>query len=115
MNFNEVYSLSVFKAEDLKGSFMPILEKLCDAEDSLAFREPVDPVLLGIPDYFDVIKHPIDLSTIRNKLNTGQYPDPWCFVDDVWLMFDNAWLYNKKSSRVYKYCTKVRLTINRCS
>lgn len=22
-------------------------------------------------------------------------------------MFDNAWLYNKKTSRVYKFCTKV--------
>ena len=22
-------------------------------------------------------------------------------------MFDNAWLYNKKTSRVYKYCTKL--------
>ena len=22
-------------------------------------------------------------------------------------MFDNAWLYNKKTSRVYKYCSKL--------
>ena len=28
-------------------------------------------------------------------------------VDDVWLMFENAWIYNRKTSRVYKYCTKV--------
>ncbi len=50
----------------------------------------------------------MDLSTIKGKLDSGQYGDPWSFVDDVWLMFDNAWLYNKKSSRVYKCCTKVR-------
>jgi len=31
------------------------------------------------------------------------------YCDDVWLMFDNAWLYNRKTSRVYKYCTKVKL------
>ena len=49
----------------------------------------------------------MDLSTIKRKLDTGQYKDPWEYVDDVWLMFDNAWIYNKKSSRVYKYCTKV--------
>lgn len=30
------------------------------------------------------------------------------YCDDVWLMFNNAWLYNRKTSRVYKYCTKVR-------
>lgn len=77
----------------------------------MPFREPVDPLQLGIPDYHDIIKHPMDLSTIKNKLDTGQYPDPWSFVDDVWLMFDNAWLYNKKSSRVYKCCTKVYFII----
>ena len=49
----------------------------------------------------------MDLSTIKKRLDTGQYKDPWEYVDDVWLMFDNAWVYNKKSSRVYKYCTKV--------
>ena len=25
----------------------------------------------------------------------------------MWLMFDNAWVYNKKTSRVYKYCSKL--------
>lgn len=29
------------------------------------FHYPVDPIKLGIPDYFDVIKHPMDLSTIK--------------------------------------------------
>jgi len=49
----------------------------------------------------------MDLSTIRRKLDTGQYADPWQYVDDIWLMFDNAWLYNRKTSRVYKYASKV--------
>ena len=29
------------------------------------------------------------------------------FCKDMWLMFENAWLYNKKTSRVYKFCTKL--------
>ena len=29
------------------------------------------------------------------------------FCDDMRLMFDNAWLYNRKTSRVYKYCSKL--------
>lgn len=58
-------------------------------------------------DYFDIVKRPMDLSTIKRKLDTGQYQDPWQYVDDVWLMFDNAWLYNRKTSRVYKHCSKV--------
>lgn len=75
--------------------------------DSIPFRMPVDPNQLGIPDYFEIIKKPMDLSTIKRKLDTGQYSDPWEYVDDVWLMFDNAWIYNRKTSRVYRYCTKV--------
>ena len=49
----------------------------------------------------------MDLSTIKYKLEMGQYNDPWEYVDDVWLMFGNAWLYNKKTSKVYKNCSKV--------
>ena len=58
-------------------------------------------------DYYDIIKNPMDLSSIRSKLHSGSYKDPWEYVDDVRLMFDNAWLYNKPKSWVYKYCTKV--------
>lgn len=59
-------------------------------------------------DYFDIVKTPMDLATIKKRLDTGQYTDPWQYCDDVWLMFHNAWIYNRKNSRVYKYCSKVR-------
>lgn len=98
----------VFKPEELRQALMPTLEALYRQDpESLPFRQPVDPMLLGIPDYFDIVKNPIDLSTIKRKLDTGQYQEPWQYVDDVWLMFNNAWLYNRKTSRVYKYCTKL--------
>jgi len=32
------------------------------------FYEPVDIVKLGIPDYHDIIKQPMDLGTVKNKL-----------------------------------------------
>jgi hypothetical protein len=53
----------------------------------------VDPVYLGIPDYFDIIKKPMDLLTIQKKLNSGEYRDPHEICDDIRLMWDNAWLY----------------------
>ncbi|KPP67812.1 hypothetical protein Z043_113555, partial [Scleropages formosus] len=109
----------IFKAEELRQALMPTLEALYRQDpESLPFRQPVDPQLLGIPvrirtsnrtnlDYFDIVKNPMDLSTIKRKLDTGQYQEPWQYVDDVWLMFNNAWLYNRKTSRVYKYCSKL--------
>uniref|UniRef100_A0AAQ5ZVZ8 histone acetyltransferase n=1 Tax=Amphiprion ocellaris TaxID=80972 RepID=A0AAQ5ZVZ8_AMPOC len=109
---NVVAVCLVFKPEELRQALMPTLEALYRQDpESLPFRQPVDPMLLGIPvsvhDYFDIVKNPIDLSTIKRKLDTGQYQEPWQYVDDVWLMFNNAWLYNRKTSRVYKYCTKL--------
>ncbi|XP_052796528.1 histone lysine acetyltransferase CREBBP-like isoform X2 [Mya arenaria] len=101
-------SKKIFKPDELRQALMPTLEKLYRQDpESLPFRLPVDPVALQIPDYYDIVRKPMDLSTIKKKLDTGQYKDPWEYVDDVWLMFDNAWVYNKKSSRVYKYCTKL--------
>lgn len=58
-------------------------------------------------DYYEIIKNPMDLQTIGDKLKNNAYKEPWQFVDDVGLMFDNAWLYNKKTSKVYKCCSKV--------
>lgn len=99
----------VFKPEELRQALMPTLEKLFRQDpESIPFRQPVDAQALGIPDYFDIVKNPIDLSTIKAKFDRQEYRDPWEYVDDVWLMFDNAWLYNRKNSRVYRYCTKVR-------
>ncbi|CAI5674612.1 unnamed protein product [Oreochromis niloticus] len=98
----------IFKPEELRQALMPTLESLYRQDpESLPFRQPVDPQLLGIPDYFDIVKNPMDLSTIKRKLDTGQYQEPWQYIEDIWLMFNNAWLYNRKTSRVYKYCSKL--------
>lgn len=33
--------------------------------DTLAFRTPVDPKAMNIPDYFQIVKNPMDLGTVR--------------------------------------------------
>lgn len=96
-----------FTPEQLKTVLEPLLMKLYNKDEAAEFRVPVDTVRLNIPDYFQIIKTPMDLSTIKIKLDNGEYSDPWQFIDDVWLMFENAWLYNRKPSKVYKCCTKV--------
>ncbi|VDO10763.1 unnamed protein product [Brugia timori] len=97
----------VFDANELRNNLKPVVDKLLSMEESIPFRIPVDPDILGIPDYFDIVKKPMDLSTVSRKLDTGEYKNPWDFNDDMWLMFDNAWLYNRKNSKVYKYCNKL--------
>lgn len=48
-----------------------------------------------------------DITSIRNKLSSAEYSEPWEYVDDVWLMFENILLSHSKTSSVYKYCTEV--------
>ena len=74
---------------------------------SYEFRDPVPWKELGLNDYPEIIKKPMDMASIKRKLDTGGYSDPWQYIDDIWQMFENAWTYNRKTSRVYKYCSKV--------
>ena len=37
------------------------------------FNQPVDPEALGLEDYFEVVKHPMDLGTILERLNADDF------------------------------------------
>lgn len=100
-------SVRKFTIEELKHHFMPLVTALFQQPESAAFQDPVDPAMLQIPDYFEIIKKPMDLSTIRRRLDDGYYTDPWDVCDDIRLMWRNAWLYNPKDSRIYMYTTKL--------
>jgi bromodomain-containing factor 1 len=65
------------------------------------FRIPVDPVALNIPQYFSVIKHPMDVSTITQKLKGGQYASAEEFRSDFELMFTNCFRFNPAGNIVH--------------
>lgn len=64
------------------------------------FMQPVDPVALGIPDYFTVVKQPMDLSTIRHKIDAREYLNAEQFEADVRLVFTNCYTYNAPDTDV---------------
>lgn len=60
-------------------------------KEAWIFHEPVNPDSLNIPDYFEVIKKPMDFGTIRNKLNNNLYKEGIQeFIEDMNLTFDNC-------------------------
>lgn len=64
------------------------------------FHTPVDPVRLGLPDYFDVIKEPMDMSLIKKKLDNFQYKSSKEIFRDFELMFQNCYTYNRPTEDV---------------
>ncbi|KAH9865240.1 hypothetical protein IAQ61_009187 [Plenodomus lingam] len=63
---------------------------------SLAFKDPVNPVLLGIPTYPEIVKHPMDLSTMEHKLKDKKYNNVREFMADLDQMIENSELFNNK-------------------
>ncbi|XP_061701591.1 bromodomain-containing protein 4 isoform X2 [Syngnathoides biaculeatus] len=72
------------------------------------FYKPVDVAALGLHDYHDIIKHPMDLSTIKAKLENRQYRDPQEFAADVRLMFSNCYKYNPPDHEVVAMARKLQ-------
>ena len=65
------------------------------------FHKPVDTIQLGLPDYFKIIKQPMDLGTVKKRLENNYY---WCSkecTDDISTMFQNCYLYNKPGEASY--------------
>lgn len=87
-------------ATKIRQKVSPLLKKLTSHENAWIFAKPVDPVELNLPDYFDVIKKPMDLGTIQKRLDSNSYKVISDLGDDVRLTFDNAILYNGPSSEV---------------
>ncbi|KAJ2701697.1 hypothetical protein H4218_001297 [Coemansia sp. IMI 209128] len=81
-----------------------VLLRLQAQPSAIEFMAPVDPIKQGVPTYFDVIKRPIDLSTIRTKLNRRTYASADEFREDLELLFSNCYLFNTPGTYVHTQC-----------
>jgi len=62
------------------------------------FSVPVDAVRLGIPDYYTIVKTPMDMGTVKKKLDERKYDSPLEFCADMRLIWDNCALYNEPTT-----------------
>jgi len=79
---------------------LPLVQQLIDDPFGWVFRDAVDPVVFGLPDYFEVVKNPMHLLLVKKKLENAVYTDMASFERDVKLVFENAILYNGEESEV---------------
>jgi hypothetical protein len=83
-----------------------IVRQLKKLKDAIPFLHPVDPVALNIPHYFNIIKSPMDFSTVERKLASSnpakpdltqhnpRYYNAEEFIGDVRLIFSNCVTFN---------------------
>jgi hypothetical protein len=85
------------KLSDALKSCNEILKELFSKKHSgyaWPFYKPVDAELLGLHDYHDIIKKPMDLGTVKSKMDNREYKTGQEFAGDVRLIFTNCYKYN---------------------
>ncbi|PWN36145.1 uncharacterized protein FA14DRAFT_146358, partial [Meira miltonrushii] len=81
------------------------LERIAAIDRSSLFLNPVSTQI--VPDYYDVIKHPMDWTTISHKLDAYAYTDVQQFKNDVVLVLENAMLYNKIDTPYHRTAARI--------
>lgn len=72
------------------------------------FYKPVDAKMLGLHDYHDIIKKPMDLGTVKRKMDEREYKSAAEFGADVRLIFTNCYKYNPPDHDVVKMGRKLQ-------
>lgn len=78
-----------------------ILTKLMKHKHGWVFNTPVDVKGLGLHDYHLIIKSPMDLGTVKFRLEKNDYESSLDFAADVRQTFNNAMIYNPKGQDVH--------------
>ncbi|KAF6134091.1 hypothetical protein GIB67_035645 [Kingdonia uniflora] len=69
-----------------------VIREIMKMDAAEPFNLPVNPVALGIPDYFDVIQHPMDFGTICNNLeHCNKYMNSEDVFNDVQYIWGNCY------------------------
>ena len=80
--------------------FKRILKNLLRQNSCLPFVTPVDWQNFELFDYPSIVKEPMDLGTVRDKLSEGHYNNVKAAADDVRLVWSNCILYNTEGSEL---------------
>ncbi|OAF68529.1 hypothetical protein A3Q56_03685 [Intoshia linei] len=89
--------------------FEQILYSVRNVENSYPFHTSVN--IKTVPDYYDIIKVPMDLQVIRTKIRQHEYKCREDFIMDMNLIATNSQIYNGKSGILTKIAEKM---LERC-
>lgn len=79
-----------------------VVNEILKQKVSEPFREPVDAKTLKLPDYHKIIKQPMDLGTIKKRLENQYYWSSQEAIEDFETVFVNCITYNQPDDQVVK-------------
>ncbi|VVC31946.1 Hypothetical protein CINCED_3A007015 [Cinara cedri] len=100
INFANLNPLNQQDNEDL----LKLIKQIQSHKSAWPFMEPVDPH--EAPDYYNVVKEPMDLNCIGKKVTNKKYKTLTEFIRDMIKVFDNCRYYNPRESQFYK-CAEI--------
>lgn len=99
--------------EDLAFIKKKVLPALFSHPYILPFRSPVNAKAEGIyPDYFKVVTKPMDLRTVKARLENGWYWDIAQCTADINQVWYNAKVYNPPEHTIYKWAVTMSSVTN---
>lgn len=88
---------------------LEVIKKVMKMDAAEPFNAPVNPIALGIPDYFDVIDTPMDFGTICSNLENGvKYMNSEDVHKDVQYIWENCYKYNNKGDYIVELMKRVK-------
>ncbi|KAK1947217.1 Transcription initiation factor TFIID subunit 1 [Phytophthora citrophthora] len=85
-------SRSRMPVEHLNNALEVVVQRLLEMPESELFRVPVDATT--VQNYYQIVKQPMDLSTIRRKIEAKEYDSMREFVKDLELIVNNSRIFN---------------------
>ncbi|KAF7731195.1 hypothetical protein EC973_000610 [Apophysomyces ossiformis] len=75
-------------------------QEIANHKNGTMFMNPIKESIA--PRYYDVVKQPMDLKTIKNRVRDGVIKSTMEFERDIVLMLTNSLMYNKEGTEVYQ-------------
>nr|XP_023405128.1 bromodomain-containing protein 8-like isoform X1 [Loxodonta africana] len=89
-----------------KKTLLPVWKMIASHRFSSPFLKPVSD--RQAPGYKDVVKRPMDLTSLKRNLSKGQIRTMAQFQRDLMLMFQNAVMYNDSDHHVYHMAVEMQ-------
>lgn len=83
-----------------------LLDEVSNHTHGNLFHNPIN--VKDAPDYYTLIRHPLDIKTIKTRVKEGQITSLSQMRRALTLMFANALIYNRPGTEVHRMASEMR-------